>query len=429
MKHFLIPCVVTLSGVGVGHSQGPVTVPPEPARLPILGNSPGVTVGNSPGVTVGNRPNARPDDRLPTPRPNMSLIRDEKPIALGAVEVIHQGDAWQVMAGKTLFTNTGQDWKAAEKVGGILRALQFSMLDQEAVTNRDLQQTAWHTIGESRPVVGYVTVKGQPARTARGITHQSISIDPNTIRTEQVRGVWVVKDFQNIVLNFGPEKQEAEQAVAAVMKYGFNRVGYVGAMEAPSLRYFFAEPDINPVGSNTAPSALQTLTQEMALDRTGVEVPGFGSVGQKVNIDARKLTIRKDGADLTLVSGTETIARFGRDEWSARDAMRILQQLNPTAMVTIGSPGIAFFLNGAEVTNRLPFGTVGAPFSAERLTIRQTADGLYHLHEQLGRDLATAKSREEIEAIKAAITHYKLNRTCQIGMNPKTSMNFLGRVQ
>jgi hypothetical protein len=400
--------------------------PSEPGRLPgsiVPGNSPGVTVSNGPGGKM-------PKEGFPAPKPQVALVRAEKPVPLGTIDVVSRNGNWQVMAGSTLFTNCGDDWKTAEKVANTLRALQLSEVTNDtAAGRRDIQQTAWVGIGESRPVVGYLTAKGEAAREPVGILNPAMTIDMATVRAEQVRGVWVVRDYKSILLNFGQEQREAEQAVAAIHKYGFNRIGIIGSSDAAALRYFFAQADDPRQPRAPVPNVAQVAMMELSLDGTGVDIPGVGTVGQKTNLDARKLTVRKDGTDFVIANGPGVLAKFGRDEWSARDALRILQQLNPTAVVRVGSPGITFFLNGAEVSNRLPFGTIGAAFESDRLTVRKTQDGVFHLYEPLGRDLATARTAEEMESIRAAIKHFKLNRTCQIGSTPATAMTFLGRVQ
>ena len=65
------------------------------------------------------------------------------------------------------------------------------------------------------------------------------------MRVEAVRGVWTLRDDANILFNFGANKGDAEQAAAVVQRYGFNRVGVVGAPN-PVMTYLFAAPDAGP---------------------------------------------------------------------------------------------------------------------------------------------------------------------------------------
>ena len=70
---------------------------------------------------------------------------------------------------------------------------------------------------------------------------------------------------------------------------------------------------------------------------------------------------------------------------------------------------------------------MGAAFDPDRLTTRQSLDGVHHLYEAMGREIASAATKEDVEAIRTAIKHFKLNRTCQIGSTPATALSFLGR--
>src|SRR4029078_9075255 len=95
-----------------------------------------------------------------------------------------------------------------------------------------------------------------------------------TGRVEQVKGVWCLRDECNILFNFGLHKADADQALAVVRRYGFNRIGMVGGETTdPAMRYFFVAleadgakpPEVNP---------LAVAVQENGLARTGIPVPG-----------------------------------------------------------------------------------------------------------------------------------------------------------
>ncbi|MFO0935848.1 MAG: hypothetical protein U0798_04935 [Gemmataceae bacterium] len=366
-------------------------------------------------------------DGLPIPKIDQPLVRAENVKMLGAIDVRYLNNNWQVLAGPTVFANFGTDWKSAEKVGMTLQAMQAG--DHGKATRAEMQMTSWATIGDTRPQIGYMTVRGEAVRTFRGVSNTSLPIDLNTLRAEEVRGVWVMRDLNNILLNFGNEKQEAEQAVAVANRYGFNRIGYIGGTDQPTLRYFFADADAKVVQNaslgKTSP-AVAAAFQEANLDRAGVEIPGFGTVGIKLNLDFKKLDIRRESGECSLVHGGEVLARFGRDEWTARDALRVVKQIEPTALVRIGSPGIQFFLKGTESPNRSPFGVMGTAYSFDRITQRTTADGVIHLHDGKGREFTSVKTQRDADAIQAAIKHYNLSRSCQVG-NGTHSLSFFVR--
>src|SRR5204863_796322 len=95
-----------------------------------------------------------------------------------------------------------------------------------------------------------------PAVTAAG-AKLVVPIDLRTVRVEAVRGVWCLRDDFNIHFNFGPVKQDAEQALAVVQRYGFNRIGVVGAPN-PVMTYFFVGQDeVKPQNGPFAQAALQ----------------------------------------------------------------------------------------------------------------------------------------------------------------------------
>jgi hypothetical protein len=368
----------------------------------------------------------RKDNGYPVIRPEISLIRRENPIPMGFVEVVLRDNQWNVLAGSTLFVNTGNDWKTAEAVGNVLRASQFG--DKARLNKSDYLNITWETLGKARPVIGYSLEKNAPIRTIRAINTNSIPVNLESVRIDQVRNVWVVRDNNSILLNFGEERVEAEQAVAVIKRYSFNQIGYVGPVDSPVMRYFFTEKvdtSKQMVKNNTA---LDNLLQESSLDRTGIEVPGVGLVGVKTNIDATKLIVRKDAGEFVLVAGTEIIANFKHDEWSANDALRLLKTYyKPTAIVRVGNPGIQFFLQDDRVPNRLPFGTVGNEFKRDRLSVITTVDNKYKVVDMLGQEIVKCKSKSDCETIIRTIEHFGLNRMCKIGQTDQNSLRFLAK--
>jgi hypothetical protein len=409
------------------------SLPREPGLLPRNGSFAPTPVSGDPNASTKNptpvqQAPALDANGMPLPKPEVPLVRTERVQPLGKIDVKFTNNNWQVWAGPHVFANFGTDWKSAEKTAGTLQAMQTGETGKSTIG--DVQLTGWATLGDTRPVIGYMTMRGEAIRSFKGVSNTALPIDLATVRTEAIRGVWVVRDASNILLNFGQDEREAEQAVAVAKRYGFNRIGFVGSTDTPSLRYFFTASEVRkPVmsGANPSNAALTAMMQETNLDRTGIDVPGAGVVGQKINLDPKKLDVRRDGSDFVLAQGGDVLAKFGRDEFSARDAQRAIQQMRPTAFVRIGSPGIMFFLTGAEPPNRLPFGTMGAAFDADRLSVRQSLDGVHHLCDPLGREIASTGTKADADAIRMAIKHFKLNRTCQIGSSPAYALTFLGR--
>lgn len=377
---------------------------------------------------IANAAQTTTQDGLPAFRPEIVLLRNENPKQLGTIDVVNRESYWLVMADKQVFANLGTDWKTAEVVANTLRALQFG--EQEIQTKNDFQSFGWEMLGQSKPVVGYMVRNGKPMRVVKGTKNFSTPIDLKSVHVEQVKGAWVVVNNGVYLLNFGPERREAEQAIAAIQRYGFNRIGFVGSMDSPIMRYFFAERD-NGVQQANAINPMQKLQQIESLDRVGIEVPGIGMVGSKTNLDPQAFAIRKDGFNFSLVNGTEVLGQFGRDEWSARDALRTMQAMKPTAYVRIGGEkGVMFFYDGVDVQKRVPFGVSGQLVQYDRLTLKTYPDNTVHIIDTFGRDIASFHTKIEAEMGVAAIKHFKLNQISQLGQpgfNGKAAMSFFGR--
>jgi hypothetical protein len=104
--------------------------------------------------------------------------------------------------------------------------------------------------------------------------------------------------------------------------------------------------------------------------------------------------------------------------------------MKPAGIVRIGSPGITFFVSATgEPPSRLPFGMISTQFDPERLTVRQTADGVHHLYDTMGRHITAAKTKDDIVAIQTTLKHFKLNRSCQFGMNSGNALSFFARME
>src|SRR5262249_39935453 len=146
---------------------------------------------------------------------------------------------------------------------------------------RDLGPNEWATLGTTRPVVGYA-ISEDPTKLTT-LPKQAANIDLLSVPAENVRGAWVVRDGSSILLNFGPERTDAQQAPPVVRKYGLNRLGSVGPAGAePSFSFFFAAPEAagKTPPPNLAAQQLLQAHQEETMRRTGVPVPGVGFLGE-----------------------------------------------------------------------------------------------------------------------------------------------------
>jgi hypothetical protein len=390
--------------------QPPVALPPAmplpPQMLPqsIVPNQPqGVPGTQAPAETgeiAGN-------SEIKLPSPEIAMRFDAN--SLG---VRRMTNSWQIWSGTRVFRDFGS---AGEDANEAARAI------------RELRPTDWVVIGGSRPVVEYGLTNGK-AHIPTFPPKSSRTIDLNSVRAEAVRGVWVLRDDANILLNFGNQRSDAEQAAAVCKRYGFNRLGQIGS-PVPSLSYFFALPgrELNvgkPLGGNPAVSA---AFQEQNLQRTGIDVPGVGFIGERLVIDSKKLELRKDkSSEWVIAHGPDTIARFGSSEWSARDGLKILQDMRVTEFCRVNAD-VSFFLIHGAPPNRVPFSVQATRFELETLKVRAADNGKFAIYEGVGRQLFPVASKEEGEALIRLLKHFKFDQVCQLGLSARSGLKFLAK--
>ena len=255
-----------------------------------------------------------------------------------------------------------------------------------------------------------------------------IPIDLRSVRVEAVRGVWCLRDDDNIHFNFGPVKTDAEQALAVVRRYGFNRIGVVGQPVA-AMSYFFVGSDAAlPAKIDHGPFARAALQSQIdGLTRVGIPVAGVGFVGEMVRIDPRKLDVRKDNGDWVVASGNEVLGRFGPTEWIARDAARTIGDARFTEFCKIGSAGLTFFLVNGKAPTRVPFAAQGRRFDPASLKV-QPFGGHWAVTEN-GRHLFDCASAEEGDTLVRVVKHFGFDQLCHVGPNAKVGVSFLAKGQ
>jgi hypothetical protein len=300
---------------------------------------------------------------------------------------------WQVWAGQRVLRDVGDNENSARDLARVFR---------------DLRATEWVTIGGAKPIVEYGLINGRPAVAVApvdpkagtnagsgsgagtsqlpvvpagfsgpGITGAGAKfvqpIDLRTARAEPIRGVWCVRDDDTLLFNFGTDKAGAEQAIAVIRKYGFNRVGVVGAPTQPVMSYLFVS--LEPERQKLAGGPLLMNAQIEALTRTGIPIAGVGFTGEMVKIDPRKVEARKDGTEWVVAAGPEVLGRFGPTEWAAREAARTVQDAKFTEFCKLGgTSGLTFFLRDGKAPTRAPFNAQGRNFDLTALKVQQIND-------------------------------------------------------
>ena len=404
---------------------------------------PGFPAGNVPGLTPP-APGVYPPGSF-TPNPvaqalEIPLPQKENKIAINAadVNVKRVAGAWQLWAGQKMLRDFGNGDKSETDAYDAARVY------------RDLRPTEWATIGGPKPIVEYGLVNGRPPMTpglpgaaqaerndvlqAGGNTSGPavtgagakaiIPIDLRTARVEAVRGVWCVRDDSNIHFNFGPNKADAEQALAVVQRYGFNRVGVVGS-PTPAMNYLFASPDGGAAPPQGPFAKVQLQAQIDGLTRVGIPVGGVGYVGEMIKVDPRKLDVRKDGAEWVVASGTEVIGRYGPTEWIAREAARTIQDSRFTEFCKVGSAGLTFFLVNGKAPTQVPYAAQGRRFDLNALKVQKVGEK-WAVTEN-ARHLLDCANQEEGETLLRLLKHYQFDQLCHLGPTPKLGVSFLAK--
>jgi hypothetical protein len=403
-------------------SQPPQLLPP--GLLPPLAPPAGGAV--RPGPTNPAAPLLPPGAEVPrSPIAEIPLPQQEQKAPLSAmdVQVKRVIGGWQVCAGQKVIRDLGENETTARDLVRVFR---------------DLRPTEWVTIGNTaKPVVEYGLTNGRPAATAAAPDDKTapkgtidvnqasaggpivtgagakviLPIDLRTARVEPIRGVWCVRDDDTLLFNFGPDKRGAEQAVAVIQKYGFNRVGLVGSQTQPVMSYLFVsqEQDRPKVGGGQ----ILFNAQVDALTRTGIPIPGVGYTGEMVKIDPKKVEARRDGAEWVVASGSEVLGRFGPTEWAAREAARTVQDAKFTEFCRLGgTSGMTFFLRDGKPPARAPLNTLGRNFDLGSLKV-QEINGKWAVIEG-NRTLFDVSSQQEGEIVVRVLKAYGFDQMAHL---------------
>lgn len=371
---------------------------------------------------AGPSPQQGPTDWNPQePSPDVPLPQKEQAVRFegSGVTIRKFQDGWQVWSGHVMLRDFGRAQADAEEAVKVIR---------------ELRPTEWVTIGPAgRPTLEYALMNGKPHMPTFS-PKLTAPIDLRTVRVENVRGVWCLRDDATILVNFGREKADAEQSLAVIRKYGFNRLGLVG--NPSQMTVLFAQPGLTPgltAGPKAGPGAppaglgqLARVAQEQNLTRTGIELPGSGYVGERVVIDAKKLEVKKDRGEYVLAHGTDVLAKFGLSDWSARDALRVLQEMRVTEFCRFNAD-VTFFLVNGQPPARVPFAVQGSRFDPQRLSVKPASAGQFGVYETNGRLLFSVPTKGEAESLVTLLRHYGFDQQCQVGLSGRNGLKFLAK--
>lgn len=404
-------------------AQTPPVTPPTPPPNPLFPTHPAMkperTTPNSllapPPTTPAQT--AEPGLLPPALAPEVKLPQKESLARIDAnsLSARRSSDRWVVGNGLSVVRDFGTSRDDADEFVRVLR---------------ELRPTEWGTVGTNRVVVEYALTSGAAAVPAFA-PKNCVSIDLASVRTEQVRGVTVVRDDQAILLNFGQAREDAEQAVAVIRKYKFNRLGQVGPVGSGATFLFAQEVAANklkqPSQLTGAYAQLASAMEEQKLTRTGIELDGGKTaVGERVVIDPKAVELKRDKGDWKLVHGTDVLATFGPSEWSGRDALKLVQDQRFTEFCKFNAEVTFFLINGQPPT-RVPFAVQATRFDRDNLKVKLASGGKYGLYEGQGRLVFACDSEKEAEQLLKVIHQYGFDTSCQMGLGAKSSLRFLAK--
>jgi hypothetical protein len=387
-------------------AQTPQTLPPVQTQ-PLHAPTPTQPVAGEPG-------------RLPTTlAPEVVLPQKEtlSRIDPNGMSVRRVNDHWVVYNGTTAVRDFGTGRDDADEFVRVLR---------------ELRPTEWGTVGTGRVVVEYGLSNGAAATPAFA-PKTSVTLDPATLRAEQVRGVYVVRDDANILLNFGTGRDDAEQAVAVIRKYKFNRIAQIGPAGSGATFLFAQDVPASKLTTQQmqltgAYAQLARVLEEQKLTRTGIEIDGGkgGAVGERVVIDAKAVELKRDKGDWKLMHGTDVLANFGPSEWSGRDALKLVQDQRFTEFCRFNAE-VTFFLVNGQAPTRVPFAVQATRFDRDQLKVKRASGERYALYEGQGRQVFACDTEKEAEQLLKVIQQYGFDTSCQMGLGAKSSLRFLAK--
>lgn len=404
-------------------AQTPPVTPPTPPPNPLFPTHPAMKPERTtPNPLLAPAPTtpaqtAEPGLLPPALAPEVKLPQKESLARIDAnsLSARRSSDRWVVGNGLSVVRDFGTSRDDADEFVRVLR---------------ELRPTEWGTVGTNRVVVEYALTSGAAAVPAFA-PKNCVSIDLASVRTEQVRGVTVVRDDQAILLNFGQAREDAEQAVAVIRKYRFNRLGQVGPVGGGATFLFAQEVAANklkqPSQLTGAYAQLASAMEEQKLTRTGIELDGGkAAVGERVVIDPKAVELKRDRGDWKLVHGTDVLATFGPSEWSGRDALKLVQDQRFTEFCKFNAEVTFFLINGQPPT-RVPFAVQATRFDRDNLKVKLASGGKYGLYEGQGRLVFACDTEKEAEQLLKVIHQYGFDTSCQMGLGAKSSLRFLAK--
>jgi hypothetical protein len=349
---------------------------------------------------------------------------------------------------------------------------------------RDLHLTERGVVGSPRTIMEYWLSDG---RTPDGMIAgaKSLPIDEATLRVEQIKGTWCIRDNNTTFFNFGLHQDEAQQALAIMERHHFQRVALIG-QGTPVMLVFLGNPlamrpttmhappapngrvltpprqdSTSQSFADAPPNTLQAskLRASSALSKTALpksieskaDAPALGAdlaaaamplghqlappsapspdlktLGERVPLDFRQVHLTHN-RDWKLVLGDYVVANFGSNEHDARLAEMAFHTSRFTEQCLIGHPKpvFSYFLVNGRPPHELPLGAEPIAFRPQELNVREVngAWGIYDANRAL---FAFGNKAAEAKEALQVIQSQGFDACCRLGQGEQ-GMTILAR--
>jgi hypothetical protein len=368
------------------------------------------------------------------------------------VEVAWQEGEWKLLDRQRVLKTFG---KRQEEAREALRLI------------RDLRLNQFGTVGAPVPMMEYWLCSGAaPQGVVTGL--RSLPIDLPSLRVEAGQRQNCLRDSQRILFNFGQRVDLAQQALAVLQKYRFNKVVMVG-QAAPSMMVFvstttelhqtvrhdshpallsmrtpsepglggYITPAIAPLRlavrpDTQLPSALVQPQPAAIVQAQYVSAqhlpPGFIDNILRVPFDWRLVELVPPPDGWCLRAGGYVLAHFGTDERSARQAQQVIQFYRFTEHHLVGYPATHFtFLTvGGQVPHSDCPGVHTRSFDPDQTRLAEI-DGRFVLCYGDEPLIPMEKNEDEARQLLEVIKHHHCDHLCWVGENPATILTFFTR--
>jgi hypothetical protein len=355
-------------------------------------------------------------------------------------EIRWSDNHWQLMAGDVWLKDFGKHEAEAREALHILQTLHL---------------TQHGTVGD-QPVLEYWLADGHAPQAVLGLRTQPI--DLNTLRIEQQRGMWVLRDARRLLFVFGSQRDQAQEALDVLHRYHFTQVGTVGH-SPPSMLYFLggeAGPTLHPASLSPTPILHRAAASETtpsvpaqtppgqngsSQEGTGTSAPfHFGremssdmhhtatlNRGDRMPFDNRQVQLRNDRQDWKLTLGGHVLADFGPDQDAARLALRALQFYHFTELYSLGHPAsFTYFLSNGQAPRGQLFGPESLGFRPETVAVRQIGQNWVVCDGDLPL-VGFANHEEDARQLLQIIQHFHFDHLYRIGHGAGHALMFLVR--